>query len=189
MSKKLTPEEKRANRRAAMLKVWAKKTLGGSLKVTAETFQKMTKAEAAARPGGETPVVIAGQLTHVYRATGRVACVTCGKVEPWNSQLMNCGHFVAGRAASIVLEPANVACQCVGCNKWKGGNQSAYRIWMEAVRGRKAIERLERLSTTVRKFTKVELAELRMDFMDRIKIAQEAMKTPPRTPAFPNPFV
>jgi len=144
----------------------------------AKDFQQMIRAEAASRPAGMFPAVVAGRMSFVFRATGQCACVTCGAVKAWRGEgygQMETGHFLAGRRASIVLDECNVAPQCSHCNKHLSGNQVAFRLWMESVRGVEEIERLEELKRTSRQFTREELVDMRLEFRRRLRGAEAEM--------------
>jgi len=141
-------------------------------------FQALIRAEAAAKPAGMTPAVVSGEMTDVFRKPGQCVCVTCGSVKAWKGEgygQMETGHFLAGRRASIVLDEENVAPQCSHCNKHLSGNQVAFRLWMETVRGIEVIERLEALKQTSRQFTREELVDMRIEFRRRLKAAEEQM--------------
>lgn len=140
------------------------------------TFQKMIRAEAGAIDG-MVPVVIAGAIVEARSPLGYCVCVTCGIVQKWNAAKgpysgMDAGHFLPGGRNCIVLDEANIAPQCSGCNR-QGGAPEAYRKWMEHVRF-DDIDRLEKAKRhEVRKFSREEMVELRIGYMDRIKRAQK----------------
>jgi hypothetical protein len=145
--------------------------------VVAPLFQRMIRAEYGAEPSGYSQVIRMNALTHVYRHVGQCACVTCGKVDAWDSGIkgIHTGHFLASRRASILLEPDNVAPQCSSCNFFRDGAASEFRQWMEAVRGSDVIERLSKLKTQSVSFSRDELVDRWFEYSRRVKAAKERM--------------
>lgn len=144
----------------------------------AKLFQKMVRAEYGAQPTGYVQVMKKGRgLVSVHRHIGQCVCVTCGRIEPWSTikGVMNTGHFVASRRASILLEEENVAPQCSFCNQYGSGEASLFRIWMEAVRGIDVIEQLERLKTASVSFDRDELVDRWFQYSERLKAAIKKM--------------
>ena len=177
----LTPKERARNARARMIEKAKEYTLGTfSRKFVAVAFQRMVRAEAAARPFLFAAAIQDGTLCSVPRRIGECVCVTCGKVGPWSSGLggMHTGHFLASRVNSILYEEENVAPECSRCNRYEGGAPQRFRAWMLAVRGKAVIERLEKLKRTTRTFTREELVDMRIEYQARLKAAEERMKFP-----------
>ena len=177
----LTPEHRRANRFDKLRRTATQYQLGTYMaKFTAPSFQRMIRAEYGARLDGVPFVNSEGILEIGFASSGQVICVTCGKVGPWEGNYFggqfHTGHFLASRAASIVLEETNVAPQCAYCNKTGNGEQARYEVWMRHVHGQDEIDRLRRLKNTARQFTLDELVELRIGYMDRITAAKARMK-------------
>lgn len=179
LSMKLTTEEKAQRARQRMIAKAAEYQIGTySAKFVAPLFQKMIRAEAAAEPDGITPAILDGCLGVVYRHVGQCVCVTCGKVNSWDSGIkgIHCGHFLASRRNSILLDEWNVAPTCSNCNYYRGGAPQEFRLWMTKTRGVSEIERLERLKRTSRTFTREELVDLRIGYQNRLDAAIEKMK-------------
>jgi hypothetical protein len=146
----------------------------------APIYQKMVRAEAGALPDGDTPAIMAGQVALVYRTMGQCACVTCGKVGPWKGDYIGggeieTGHFEPSRANSIIFEESNAHPQCKHCNQHRGGNLSAYRIWMEHVYGKDEVDRLERLKNVVVQFNHEQLVDMRVAFQARLTLAEASL--------------
>lgn len=144
--------------------------------VVAPMFQKMIRAEFGADPRQYVTAVVDGEIRQVERRVGQVVCVTCGKVDSWNSGIkgMHTGHFVASRRTSILLEEANVAPQCSSCNYYRSGAPTEFRLWMEMVRP-KDIDRLQQLKRESVSFDRDELVDLWFEFSDRLKAAEKRM--------------
>jgi len=173
----LTTEEKAARKRQRWIEV-AKRYQSStySRKFVAPTFQRMTRAEAAADPRQYVTAFVEGSIRQVERELGQVVCVTCGRVCRWDDhKQVNTGHFLASRRNSILYEEDNVAPQCVYCNLHLSGAQNAYRKWMLAVRGIEVVEHLERLKQQSVSFSKPELVDMRIDFTARLKDAEKRM--------------
>ena len=147
-------------------------------KNVAPLFQRMIRAEAAAQPEGVTLAVVDGKLLKMFRCVGQVVCVTCGKVDAWDSGIkgMHTGHFIGSRRNSILMESNNVAPQCSGCNVYNHGMPVEFRIWMQKVRGKKVIQELENLKRQSVTFIRDDLVDMRIEFAKRLKAAVESMK-------------
>jgi hypothetical protein len=175
---RMTDAEKAERKRDRMIEKAHEKKIGTYVaKFVAPVFQKMIRAEAGAQPAGQSPSVVMGEMTWSLRLVGSCVCVTCGKVEPWSRGLsgMHTGHFLAGRGFSIVFEEDNVAPQCSRCNRYLGGSPQEFRLWMSEVRGENSVQRLRRLKGTIRKFTREELVDMRIEYEARLKAAIERM--------------
>ena len=174
----MTPEEKAARKRERMIEKTLEMSKGKYIsKFVAPVFQRVIRAEAAARPAEITAAVVDGEVVHVYRQVGECVCVTCGKVQPWagSGGGMNAGHFLASRRNSILFEESNVHPQCTRCNTYEDGNPVAYRLWMEEIHGSEEIDRLRRLKETSVNFEKDELVDMRIGFAARLKAAETAI--------------
>jgi hypothetical protein len=177
--RKLTDEERAERARQRMIETVVKRGAQKYRdKILAPLFQRMIRAEAAAKLPRNACAVIDGDLRWVFRTIGQCVCITCGKVLPWSGGLggMHTGHFLASRRNSILFEEDNVAPQCSYCNRYQDGAPQRFRLWMEAVRGPEVIERLEQLKTTTRQFTREELVDMRIEFAARLKAAEERMR-------------
>lgn len=175
---KLTPEQKIQNARDRMLEIARQYSTGTySRNFVAPIFQQMIRAEAGAMPAGLTPAIINGELGQSFRQVGEIACVTCGTVKAWDSGIrgMHTGHFLASRVNSILFEEDNVAPQCSACNFYRSGEQQLFRKWILEVRP-EHIERLERLKTQSKTFTRDELVDMRISYKARLDAAIERMK-------------
>lgn len=177
----LSEEEKATRYRLRMIEN-AKKYQSSSYsrKFVAPLFQRMIRAEVGADSRPYLTAVVDGEIYQVKRNLGECVCVTCGKVQAWDSGIkgMHTGHFLASRRNSILFEELNVAPQCSHCNYYRSGAPQEFRKWMHAVRGPEVIERLERLKTESVSFSKDQLVDMRIKYAARLKAAEERMKTP-----------
>ncbi len=100
---------------------------------------------------------------------GQVQCVTCGKWDHYKA--MQGGHFLErGRGATKLVEE-NCAPQCPQCNAWKMKTTSgvlAYRDYMVATYGEKAVQELIALSKQVWKPTRSEVETIHNDYKARL---------------------
>ena len=171
----LTEKQKSERARDRMIEKAKEYSTGTySAKFVAPIFQKMVRAEAAAKPAGHVHAILDGEFHHVYRRVGECVCVTCGKVGPWSSGLggMHTGHFLGSRRASILFDEANVAPQCSRCNVYESGAPQQFRKWMLATRGPKTVERLEELKRTTVSFSRDQLVDLKIHFAKRLAAAE-----------------
>jgi hypothetical protein len=144
-------------------------------------FQKMIRAEPASQPDGHVPAVVDGVIREVFRRVGQCVCVTCGKVGPWKGNSIGggpieSGHFLASSRNSILFEESNVHPQCNTCNDHLSGNRGPYEIWMRHVFGQEEIDRLRRLKTQSVSWDKEQLVDMRIEFTERLRAAEERMK-------------
>lgn len=174
----LSEEEKAERARQRMIDTAKKyQTSTYSRKFVAPLFQKMVRAEVGADHRPYLTAVVDGEIRQVFRELGQCVCVTCGKVDSWDSGIkgMHTGHFLASRRNSILFQEDNVAPQCSSCNYYRSGAPQAFRLWMLKVRGKDVVERLEKLKTESVSFTKEQLVDMRIDYAARLKAAEERM--------------
>lgn len=67
-------------------------------------------------------------------------CVTCGRIYRFES--LHAGHFIPGRANSILFNDRCVHAQCFRCNVVLGGNWPLYYRFMQQIYGQETIEEL-----------------------------------------------
>lgn len=177
---KLTPEQRAQNSRERMLQVAKQYSTGTYIrKYVAPLFQQMIRAEAGAKPQGVEICIIDGEIMEIaFRRVGECVCVTCGTIKAWDSGIkgMHTGHFLASRVNSILFEEMNVAPQCSACNYYRSGEQQLFRKWMLEVRP-EHIERLEKLKTQSKSFTRDELVDMRVSYKARLDAAIRRMET------------
>ena len=174
----LSQAEKDARKRDRLIEKAREFTTGTYIRrFVAPKFQKMVRAEWGAQPAGYATAVVDGEVKYIPRQVGQCVCVTCGKVQAWDSGIkgMHTGHFLASRRNSILFEETNVAPQCSHCNFYLSGAPQAFRRWMLAVHGEEVVERLQHLKTTIRSFERDELVDMRLEFQSRLKAAEERM--------------
>jgi len=174
----LTEQEKHERKRARMLQTAKQYTPGTYMRKVAQIYQRMIRAEAAAKPEGVVFAITAGKVAEVFRRVGQCVCVTCGKVGPWKGNaigggVIESGHFIASRRASVLFEPHNCHPQCKFCNQHLGGDQGNYELYIQHVYGHEEAGRLRRLKNEVKQFTRDELVDMKLDFQARLKAAEE----------------
>ncbi len=178
----LTPEEKHANKRNKMIEDSKELGVAKYCKTkVAGIFQKMTRAEAGAKPAGLSPAVIDGEVTYVHREVGQCVCISCGFVGPWKGKaigggLFDSGHFLSGRTLSILFEESGVNPQCKHCNKEGSGARDDYATWMVHVHGKEEVTRLRRLKNETISFTREEAIDMKMGYQARLNAAINSMK-------------
>jgi len=109
---------------------------------------------------------------------GLVRCVTCPNSAHWRNQgsAMHAGHYVSGRAVSVLFEPSNCHPQCYTCNVHRSGNQEVYSEFMIARYGVDEIQRLRKLRNTSVKIPAEELNEMRLNFRRRWQEAKRKLE-------------
>ena len=106
---------------------------------------------------------------------GYVKCCTCGVVRMFNDRMQG-AHFI-GRgklATKIMIENCHPACAL--CNQWAHKTTLGvleYRRYMVGMYGEDAVDELEALSRTIKKYTRQEVADIKTDFLKQIKFHSE----------------
>ena len=105
---------------------------------------------------------------------GYVKCCTCGVVRLWNDRMQG-AHFI-GRgklATKIMIENCHPA--CASCNQWAHKTTLGileYRRYMVGMYDEDAVDELEALSRTIKKYNRAEVADIKSDFQAQIKFHQ-----------------
>lgn len=81
---------------------------------------------------------------------GIAQCVTCGTRKHWK-ELQN-GHYESRSHLSLRFDETNCNVQCQVCNIWKGGNYTAYVLFMLNKYGKEHLEMLDRKKYEVTKY-------------------------------------
>jgi hypothetical protein len=144
----ITQQQKRRNRTDRMLARFKNMSVQKCRDETAVTFQKMIRMEAADKKGD-------------------CECVTCGKVIDW--KIANAGHFYGRRHTGTLLDELNVHVQCVACNHYRDGNLTEYTRFMQETYSESELDDLQKRHFVHKIFTRIELVELRIEYMDRCK--------------------
>ena len=104
----------------------------------------------------------------------RVVCCTCGKEYPaFGVGCVQAGHFVIGRGNAILFDEKGTNAQCYNCNILHKGRWPEYMDFMLKEYDMKVVTDLLRLNKTVRKYTPVELEELKDKYREMYKDLQE----------------
>lgn len=98
---------------------------------------------------------------------GICICATCGKREAWNK--ITLGHYISRSHHSVRFDERNIACQCISCNSFKGGEQFLMRKHLVKKYGEKEIEKMEMFA----QMTKTETAET---LREKIEYYRKAVK-------------
>lgn len=145
----------------------------------APEFQKMIRAEAGAKVG-YVDAVVDGEIEQVFSPLGQCVCVTCGVVLPWKGTLegqgMDAGHCFPGKRNSFRFEETACHPQCKYDNR-TGGHPAAMKLLIVHRYGADEFERLRNLKANrSRRFTREELVAMRLEYLDRIKVAVGEME-------------
>ena len=98
-------------------------------------------------------------------------CITCQK--RYSRDMLQAGHFIAGRHSSNLFSEKGVHAQCYNCNINLKGNTLEYRRQIIKKYGEGADLELEREARTVKKYTIPEIEEL----IDTYKLKIEQLKS------------
>lgn len=102
----------------------------------------MKKKKTTAQLKKDLDKVFSQYIRLKYSKNGMCKCVTCGKVDHWKS-IQN-GHYISRQYLSLRYSEINCHPQCVGCNVFKGGNYTAYALFMLNTYGQETLEEMER---------------------------------------------
>ena len=105
---------------------------------------------------------------------GYVRCCTCGVVRLWNDRMQG-AHFISrGKLATkIMIENCHPA--CASCNQWAHKTTLGileYRRYMVGMYDEDAVDELEALSRSIKKYNRAEVADIKSDFQAQIKFHQ-----------------
>ena len=148
--------EKRQRKFDRMLARFNKQTWQKCRSDVAKTFQAMIRMEAADDDGD-------------------CVCVTCLRVHQWNSGKINAGHFHSRRHTGTLWDERNCHPQCVYCNQFLSGNIQSYAQYMLETYSEQELVELSRKTKEEINYTLAELVEIRMGFMDRIKVQKKRL--------------
>ena len=99
------------------------------------------------------------------------SCISCG--EPWNDK-HQAGHFYKAELFSTLkFNEDNIHGQCMGCNLYKEGNESQYRVNLPKRIGIEKYNELNRLASLEKKSTfkwsRTELTRIRNYYKNKLK--------------------
>ncbi len=115
------------------------------------------------------------RMRDCLEATGTIThgvCCTCGRSYPISK--LQAGHFIPGRADSILFEPTCVHSQCYRCNVLRQGEWVKYFRYMEQKYGLEHIFKMMTLSEEKREITP-EWVAITMDFYLEQVVIMESM--------------
>lgn len=101
---------------------------------------------------------------------GVVKCITCTVSDYFKGPNMNCGHFQSRSHKATRWHIHNANGQCVGCNKWKSGDQYRHGRMIDLKFGRGSADEMELLARTTIKRTVQEVVEIAEHFRNLAKI-------------------
>ena len=99
----------------------------------------------------------------------KLPCISCGAT---TSSVWDAGHYKKAELYSgVIFNELNTNKQCGKCNRYLGGNELNYRVGLIAKIGIERVLELEELaeSTRVKKYSDLELLEIRTRFAHKIK--------------------
>ena len=136
----------------AMLLTCQSQDIGKYNRATAKIFQEMIRAEEGCKFAWVSAVIHGKCYQRVPSSIGMCVCVTCGHPYPWKgTNLLDTGHFLAGRNITYLFEETGVHPQCVRCNRTEGGAADKYELYMWERYGPDEIDRLRSLKADTKK--------------------------------------
>lgn len=100
---------------------------------------------------------------------GYVKCYTCPATHRWDSgHKVNCGHFMSRGKYATRWHEDNARPQCVGCNKYKSGQQYIFGQNLNQEREGLA-EEMRILSEQIAKYTVDEIRDIAADYRRRFE--------------------
>ena len=91
---------------------------------------------------------------------GNVKCITCSSSDYYKGPNMNCGHFQSRSHKYTRWHDRNANGQCVGCNKWKSGDQYNHGRMIDLKFGKGTAEEMVALARATIKRTVAEVKEI-----------------------------
>ena len=81
---------------------------------------------------------------------GMVKCVTCGAVKHWKE--MQNGHYISRQHLAVRWDETNCHPQDASCNIFRGGNYTAYALYMLDKYGEEKLQWLEQQKHIITKY-------------------------------------
>ena len=142
----------------------------------AERFLKTFKTLSIGKCFNQSGVGVAVVFQKLVRLRaanefGICECISCGKHDHWKK--MQGGHYISRSNKSTILHPDNVHPQCHQCNAppsrggLAGNGEGYHRALVEKI-GEDGVSHLRQLSRESRQWSKHELADLKVEFMEEI---------------------
>ena len=110
------------------------------------------------------------RITDCLRTTGCSSwglCITCDK--RYHIKLLQAGHLIPGRHNANLFSKKGTHAQCYNCNINLKGNTLEYRRQIIKLYGEGYDEILEAEARTIKKFTIVELTEMKEYYTKKVK--------------------
>lgn len=134
---------------------WKAKTLGSCKNEVAKQFQLLVRIRSAAKGG-------------------LAECVSCGNC--YHYKQMHGGHYISRTNSATLYDDRNVHPQCVRCNNFLGGNRDGYEQFMTDRYGADVIAELRQNASQPKQWTRLELAEMIVEFRREIKRQTERVE-------------
>lgn len=106
---------------------------------------------------------------YIRMRDAKLPCISCGAT---TSSVWDAGHYKKAELYSgVIFNELNTNKQCGKCNRYLGGNELNYRVGLIAKIGIERVLELEGLaeSTRVKKYSDLELLEIRTRYAHKIK--------------------
>ena len=147
---KLTEAQKRANKVQGVLDRFKTLRIGKCVNQTAAKWQLLVRLRA-------------------IEPDGKLTCCSCGKRD-FPGKGFDAGHWIGRSSKSVIFDGRNCHPQCVACNQYGVGPVKAgYDDFMRRKYGAKALRELIRLANTTKQWTREELAELYVGYLEAIR--------------------
>lgn len=143
----LTDEEKRQRKVQRVLDRFKGQSLQRCLTETALKFQLLVRLSAVG-------------------PDGKLTCCSCGKRD-YPGMHFDAGHWIGRTSRATLFDPRNCHPQCVACNRFgRGPVKAGYDAFMRARYGQEVMDELVRLSNTSKQWTREELAEMYVSYLE-----------------------
>lgn len=106
---------------------------------------------------------------YIRMRDAKLPCISCGAT---TSSVWDAGHYKKAELYSgVIFNELNTNKQCGKCNRYLGGNELNYRVGLIAKIGIERVLELDELaeSTRVKKYSDLELLEIRTRYAHKIK--------------------
>lgn len=99
---------------------------------------------------------------------GGVVCISCGKYHFWYNSGMDNGHYIKRQWMGTRFNKVNCNAQCRYCNHYLQGNDVEYRKNLIHKFGQEAVNLIEAIQKTKRKYKQYELKELMIIYCNKV---------------------
>lgn len=131
----------------------------------------MTKNKSIAKLKKDLTVVFNRYIRLRDCTNGQGICISCQK--PYPIEKMHAGHYIPSTYGIVRFDERNVNAQCgFNCNLNRRGNLIEYRPNLINKIGLEQLEALESMRHEIKKWNRLNLEEMILEYKEKVKLAE-----------------